>query len=168
MMTEALQKAIDALQIHDVYLRRSEAWFREGFDPKFIANPDGIGVQTMHVVKESSIIERDQSARFLQVFLVLGTRFVESQAEGDEPPVVAQIEAEFIAEYELRGELDQASIDEFALKNASYHVWPYWREYLASQCERMRLPRLIIPAVQFAENRHATTGILTLGDANSP
>ena len=65
------------------------------------------------------------------------------------------IEAEFIAEYQMTDTtLEQSCIDEFSLKNVSYHIWPYWRELLGNQCARMYLPKLILPTVQLAHNRH--------------
>jgi hypothetical protein len=31
------------------------------------------------------------------------------------------------------------------LHNASFHLWPFWREYVVSQCNRMNLPKISIP-----------------------
>ena len=62
------------------------------------------------------------------------------------------IEAEFVAEYAMGEQLEKDCLDEFALRNASYHVWPYWRELLMSQCTRMHLPRLVMPTTQVAQN----------------
>ena len=44
----------------------------------------------------------------------------------------------------------QDALEHFALRNASFHVWPYWREYLANQCRRMNLPPVMLPMRQFA------------------
>lgn len=50
-----------------------------------------------------------------------------SPEDENDPDIKAFVEADFIAEYQLTAELEQEAIDAFALKNASYHVWPYWR-----------------------------------------
>ena len=68
--------------------------------------------------------------------------------EDHEPEVLACIEATFIAEYRYDEELDEKGLGEFAHRNAGYHIWPFWREYLVSQCDRMRLPRVIVPTMR--------------------
>lgn len=167
MITPELQKAIDTLQIRDVYLRDFVARCIGGFDPKYDADFSELSLETMHGVKESAVVEVDEEGgaeRLLRVIVVLGVRWInetgfnevsEEELESNNFfPVCAFIEAEFVAEYSIEGELEQACIDEFALKNASYHVWPFWRELLASQCVRMNLPRLMLPTVQLADNRY--------------
>lgn len=156
MVSLELQSAIDSLQIEDVYLHVSQATCVNDFDPKYFPDFNLLAVQQMQAVRGTSLVELDNAKQLLRVFVVLGTRWVEplteTQADG-EPKVCALIEAEFVAEYFLKEKLEQNCIDEFAQKNAIYHVWPYWRELLASQCERMRLPRLTLPSNQLAHHR---------------
>lgn len=147
-----LQKAIDCLQIEDVYLRDFSARCVEGFEPKF-ANIEALTFQTRHFVKQSNVVELDGERCLLRVFVELGARWIDEKPVGEEPPVKAYIEAEFVSEYAMSEKLDRASIDAFSLHNASYHVWPYWRELLTSQCTRMHLPRVVLPTVQLAQNR---------------
>ncbi len=154
MMSAELQKAIDALAIEDVYVRTLVARCEDGFDPKYQADIDALELQSMHQVRESAFVDAGGEQRILRVFIDMGVRWVDPAASGEEPAVRAIIEAGFVAEYRVTAELEQASVDEFARKNASYHVWPYWRELLTAQCARMHLPRLILPAVQLARNRH--------------
>ena len=108
----------------------------------------------MHAVKQATVAALDDESQLLRVFVRLGVRWVDPEEENEALSVKAVIEAEFIAEYQMTATLEQACIDEFCLKNASYHVWPYWRELLSNQCARMHLPRLMLPAVQLAHNRH--------------
>lgn len=149
-VSNKLQQAIESLIISDVYQKESTAYCAEDFDPKSFNELESLHVQQMHSVHKSEIIEVEENGELLRVFIRLGTRWVSSQ-EQEEPDVKAAIESEFIAEYQIKTSLEQDCIDEFALKNASYHVWPYWREYLSSQCERMRLPRVVLPTVQFSK-----------------
>ena len=48
--------------------------------------------------------------------------------------------------------LDDDSLKAFALNNASYHIWPFWREYLMSMCNRMNLPKIAVPTFQVKNN----------------
>lgn len=157
MISADLQKAIDNLGIQDVYVRDQVACCMGDFDPKYAADMDRLVVQQMHLVKKSNIAELDGDTSLLRVFVRLGARWVDPEEENEELSVRALIEAEFVAEYQMTDSLEQASIDEFCLKNTSYHVWPYWRELLSNQCTRMHLPRLILPTVQLAHNRHQLT-----------
>lgn len=162
-MTTPLQKAIECLQIRDVLMRRSQAFIADDFEPKYDSAIEDLAVQLMHVVRLGRVLEiedGEQKRQIFQVFIDLGARWVrsvevvEGEAEGEiqEPPVLAQVEATLVAEYELKEELGKEALDAFALKNASYHVWPYWREFLAGQCLRMGLPKVVVPTVQFATN----------------
>ncbi len=148
MVSENLQKAIDGLRIVDVYVQEVLAKLNDGFDPKR-SSFDNLVLQTKHFVRHSEKVkEVDTENRLFRVYLEMGARWVdESSPEGE--GVRAVIEANFVAEYSIVTSLEQESLDEFASLNASYHVWPYWRELLASQCDRMRLPRVVLPTVQF-------------------
>ncbi|WP_425642732.1 hypothetical protein ACPUEK_06605 [Marinomonas gallaica] len=146
-ISKTLQKAIDNLSIQDVYLKSSQAECSEGFDPKRTEHTELL-VQQMHAVRRSEVIQSNEDELILKVYVRMGTRWV-LPVEGQDPEIKAFVEADFIAEYAMAELLETEAVDEFSLKNASFHVWPYWREFLSSQCERLRLPRLVLPAVQF-------------------
>lgn len=154
MISSELQKAIDNLQIRDVYLRSLQAECVGDFDPKY-ADYETITVQTKHGVKKSELGKLNDEEDILRVHVELGARWLQTGESGEQKDsnVCALIEAEFIAEYSLKGSLETECIDEFALKNVSYHVWPYWRELLMSQCLRMHLPKLVLPTTQLAHSR---------------
>ena len=153
-MNANLQKAIDTLRIHDVYLKNSVAQCVNDFDPKYDQEIDNLVTQTKHGVKQTQLAQLDETQWLVRVYIELGARLVDPRVTDEAESVRAFIEAEFVAEYTIDEELEQACIDEFALKNASYHVWPYWREFLMSQCGRMHLPRLMLPTMQLAHHRH--------------
>jgi hypothetical protein len=159
-MNEALQKAIDSLLIHDIYLRSAGSSLSEGFEPKYDAAIDRLDVQFRHVVTHWSILlleeEGEEPISLFRVFVDLGVRWLEPGADDEddeEGRVKARIEAVMVAEYQMAEDPGKESLKQFALRNASYHIWPYWREYLMGQCFRMNLPKLVLPAVQFAQNR---------------
>lgn len=169
-MSAELQKAIDCLRIRDVYLRSSSSYLVDDFDPKYSPEANYLAVQFKHVVTRGEVLalkEEDADIRIFRVYIDLGARWVvlpESTSENgsdesdDEADVKAVIEATFLAEYLMENEPGQNALDAFALKNASYHVWPYWREYLMNQCMRMNLPKIALPAVQFAANNNESAG----------
>lgn len=154
-MNELLQKAIDCLKISDVYLRNSLTSVTEGFEPKYELQNSEFSLQLKHRVERSEILklenDGDREQLILRVLIDLGARWVIGKE--DSPEELVKVEAQFLAEYAMTGPLEQAAIDQFAMKNASYHVWPYWREYLMSTSLRMNLPKLAVPAVQLAHNR---------------
>lgn len=157
MISEELREAIDCLQIQDVYLRRCQAHCADDFEPKY-DDAGGLSFQTRHFVKESSVVELNHEKRLLRVFIEFGARWIDERGPEGEEDVKALVEAQFVAEYSMSDPLEQASVDAFSLQNASYHVWPYWREWLNNQCARMHLPRVVLPAVQLARNRDLSVG----------
>lgn len=153
-MNANLQKAIDVLHITDVYVRGSRAQCIDGFEPKYEQDIEKLTIQTKHGVKQSQVVQLDESQFLLRVFIEFGVRWVDDSNGETAQTTRALIEAEFVAEYAMDENLDQACIDEFSLRNAIYHVWPYWRELLMNQCGRMHLPRLVLPTMQLAHHRH--------------
>lgn len=159
-MTEILQKAIDCLQIRDVYLRSSQAFMSEDFEPQLDQEVDNLNIRTKHIVTQSSVLELEfedeNPIHLFRVYVDLGvlwTGLEEGESDDEEPDdVKAKIEAVIVAEYQMAEDPGEEALHEFALRNASYHVWPYWREFVATQTMRMNIPKLVMPAVQFASN----------------
>jgi hypothetical protein len=157
-MADALQQAIDHLKIHDVYLRSSEARLADGFEPKY-DDLDSVEVQFKHVVTHSNVLELDEgtdaTVQLFRVFVELGTRWLgpADTHAGEDERLLAQIDGVMVAEYRMQADPGKDALKQFALKNASFHIWPYWREFLTTQCMRMNLPKLVMPAVQFARNQ---------------
>jgi hypothetical protein len=159
MTDSVLQTAIDCLSIREVSLRQSSAWLAEDYDPRF-SSIEAMQPQFKHLVERSYLMEvRDEASSYyvFRVFIDLGMRLLpvsRDQAEGEvaDETILAQIEATFVAEYESQTDPGTEALEAFARQNASYHVWPYWREFVSSQCARMGLPRVTIPAVQVASN----------------
>jgi hypothetical protein len=155
-VSKALERATRGLQFADIFLATTDAWLAEDFDPKFDARAqnEGCSLQLKHQVIQSNIIEvkeADDYSCFFRVYIDVGVRMrYKDESESKDP--VAQIEASYCLDYlitkpELRQ--DQEALDAYALHNASYHLWPYWREYLMSQALRMNLPKLPLPVRLF-------------------
>ena len=160
-MSDALQLAIDALTIEDVSIRSATAETADGYDPKFDADAEGLDVQLKHVVSSFELVDvgnEDESVELLRVFIDLGVRWVRPTAsDTEEDPDdlsesanrVATIEAVMIADYSMEHNPGEEALEQFAQQNASFHVWPYWREFVTNQCLRMNLPKLVLPTRQF-------------------
>lgn len=153
MISSELQKAIDTLQIQDVYLRSSQTTCDDDFDPKYVQDIETLGIQQMQFIKQTQIAEIESGGFLARIFVLMGNRWTQPAAENIDPKIEMTIEAEFIAEYFMSSELDQACLNEFAQKNVIVHVWPYWREFLSSQCDRLRFARLVVPNFQLAHHR---------------
>ena len=162
MTKKNLQKAIESLRITDIYVRNLESKCSGEFDPKH-SNMEGLVIQTKHMVTKFEVVQGDDDNKLFRVFVEVGVQWLaeeESSKEDDNP--LALIEAEFIAEYNITNDLEDDCLNAFALQNVSYHVWPYWRELLTSQCDRMRLPRIMLPMTQIAQN-HDTNEKVEVG-----
>lgn len=163
MNSEALERAKAQLEFLDLYVTALDARHMKGFNPKNHGALDGLKLQTMHVARHSEVLQLTSGdGQLLRITLGFGVRWIETggktegeEKEGEETLVKSLVEADFIVEYLMDGELDKEAIDEFALTNASYHAWPYWRELVMNQSERLRMPRVALPMKQFAQNRHA-------------
>ncbi|WP_460107806.1 hypothetical protein [Pseudomonas sp. H1_F01] len=154
MNKEALQRAIASLKFVDIFINESTSKLAEGFDPKFDARTETLIFQTKNLVTSSAVIEGGDDEDSFTLFRVtseLGIRIFckdDEKTDPDEPDVLAMIEATMHADYEISDKSiteDQPALDEFALNNVSYHVWPYWREYVTSQLMRMNMPKVVLP-----------------------
>lgn len=158
-MNAALQTAIDCLKIRDVYLYSSNASLKDTFEPKYDPDINKLEVQFKHIVTRSSVLELkedDNTLKLFRVFVELGARWVlpiRKENTVETPEIKAHIEGIMIAEYLMQPDPGQDALKRFAMKNASFHIWPYWREYLTAHCQRMNLPKLVISTVQFANNQ---------------
>lgn len=150
--SENFQKVKDCLKPQDIFLKACNSFTDRDFDPR-LEDVDNLVYQFAHVVKDSevtSILEDGIETHFYRVYIDLGCRFIlEEELQKKEPIVSATIEAQFCAEYLMADkELDEEALKFYALHNASYHVWPYWREYLMNMCNRFNLPKIPVPTMQ--------------------
>lgn len=167
-MSDPLQRAIEALTIEDVSIRSSIARLDEEYEPRFDPQADDLQVEIKQQVAGFQVIriigEGMAERQVLRVLVGLGVRWrrsaddpdVEDEAEDDvahdgssAAGEVALVEAVMVADYSMDPDPGEDALRQFAEQNASFHVWPYWREYVASQCRRMNLPRFMLPIRQF-------------------
>lgn len=153
---EAIERAKAGLNFEDLFQLKTESWTVGNIDPKYDLNGDSLFIQLKHAVQQSSIHEiliEEKSQKLFRVLIELGVRFIRGdQADPDKQTTIAQIEASYYVSYVVNNAdllKDKMALDAFALHNASYHVWPFWREFAMSQSQRMNLPKVSIPMVLF-------------------
>lgn len=155
---EALQRAIRGLSVNDVYLKSSELFTKNEWDPKRADN-SMLVYQFMTGVEKSEVFgiseDSDSCARnYFSVYIKVGCRLVDENSDTESETIFAQVEATFVAEYILSSDFsvsDEEALTAFALENASFHVWPYWREYLMATCSRLNLPKVALPVRRFTQ-----------------
>jgi len=151
-LPDVLPIAQRALWIKDVFLRQAHLHIEDDYKP-FEGVHEDIDVQTIintvfHSVamREATEEERDSghSTRTLVEYkVVTGARFT-SDVDGEQE-LYGEVVAVFSAVYLLNEEVENDALIEFGLRNAPYHVWPYWREFLHAATGRLRLPPAVLP-----------------------
>lgn len=160
MSQDLLEEAIKALSINNVFMRGFKASQDESYDPTIGDHLPIIQSKFSPVTVTTSTVENENADTFYVVRVVLetGVRFIEKDDGSkltddeikDEDQVLnfmkAEIIATFVAEYILtKADTDNKAIEEFAKKNAGFHVWPYWREFVQNTCNRLSLPEVVLP-----------------------
>ena len=148
--------------IEDVSIRSSATYLADGYDPKFDAEVDELQVELKHFVKAFEVAEIEETNQQLfRVVVEFGVRWGRPVADmdlggdtDDDASVseLALIEATMIADYVMKQNPGEDALEQFALHNASFHIWPYWREYIYNQCQRMNLPKFMLPIRQFSRS----------------
>lgn len=176
MSNELLQKAIKCLAISDVYLRDTRVAFHNDFDPTIAGQSlhtmlrfSPRGIERLDAEPASIDGDEKQMVKLVRIHTIAGLRFLGEQLSEEalkEPAELAkhlraEITASFVSVYRVVcDEIEKDAVEEFARRNAAYHVWPYWREYAQNVCSRTHLPAVIIPMFQLqpAVNK-ASTGL---------
>ena len=151
----AIARAIEALAIQDVYLHALRLEPAHGFEPRAHARGSvnfAWGARKSDVIEAVNDANGELAARFWRVYFETKCRILkivaEDLKEGAQPndeDVLCVIEARFIADYLMTSNVGEEALQEFASKNVSYHVWPYWRELLHDMAGRMRLSTITLP-----------------------
>lgn len=149
MLSSELQNAIANLRINDVYIDKIDAVVTDrsfNFDEREFDIEHKFGVKGFEL-KES----KEQKAVCFS--FEAGVRWISSEQPSSEneedQQIIARVECIIVGCYLMKKEVSEDALREFAVKNCGLHVWPYWREFLSSQSERLRLPRVMLPITQF-------------------
>lgn len=160
MNKQALQKAIDNLSIHMIYLHSTDAHLQNDFDPLYpnqqLEGQFSISTKSYYFkelqygnsIKHKILVYRTEARmRYLKGPVSDELKNDMENEEQLDKLVASEIVAEFISEYIIKcdEELPQDAVLEFGRINVPHQVWPYWREYCQSTCARMSLPVSMLP-----------------------
>jgi hypothetical protein len=151
---ELIQKAAEGLRLTDIFLLGSL------FERPFTPDEDEFEfVQQFKRAVEFAVMEPLEigRAKELQVKVEFGTRFIYLEA-GSTPEDLTQdsknlavIEATFVVEYEILGEIDENALKAFSEINAVHNAWPFWRQHVFDVKQRARLPTSVeVPLLSLA------------------
>ena len=166
MNDELLQKAIQCTAIHDVYLEECKSTFYNNFEPKVQDQKLSVQFKIGAGTFDNLTVGMDDNTeiKMLRVHVQTGARFLDSEFDNEKKPetiekyIQAEITAKFVAEYRITcDDLSEEAIKEFSARNASFHVWPYWREFLHSMTGRMKLPEVVLPMFTLSKEKESSS-----------
>jgi hypothetical protein len=157
-MSTPVKNTAKKLDIQQIYLSASSSAFYNDFDPS-IPNQLLTGQFVISTIKVETATTSDDETkitnRFLRCYIQAGMRYIlgeptDEELSNDEwvkGKIASEISAIYCAQYVIRpdAEISEEEKEEFGKVNAPYHVWPYWREYAQSTCNRMNLPVSTVP-----------------------
>jgi hypothetical protein len=152
-------EAIAALDLRDIVLwaARYSRPFSESETSDPAAQPSNFLQQTKRQVRllTDEVQENEQKKTLLRVIVELGLRLADSRDGNDN--VYLEIEADYLAEYEVKSPVSDEALAAFAEHNAVHNVWSFWRQHVFDILQRGRLPVIAIPL--FAGKRGAVKSL---------
>jgi hypothetical protein len=98
---------------------------------------------------ESNTDESESKTSYIyNYFYNVGIRCTDESKDSEEHEeikVLFEIKAKFKVTYISEVELDEECASEFAKYNVGHTVWPYWREYVQSSCNRLGITNIDVP-----------------------
>lgn len=164
MKDNSLESVKSNLEIHAIYLHKTNSQFYNDFDP--LVDLDDIStsqnrMKSIAVQVKQNVFENDkgeeQEIEVVRYEIEGGLRYLAlpdddsidiDDEESIERFIAAEIRASFIVEFIMRKPLSIEVIREFGKKNAPSYVYPYWCEYCQSTCNRMMLPSTVLPILK--------------------
>ena len=131
-----IRKAIKNLRLLDIVLYESR--FSRPNDILDDSRED-FNHMTKTVVEFSR--EDTQTLDVLVIKICFGVRLTEPKNDD----VYVEIEADFLALYEILSPLDKKHMRAFSKFNGVHNVWPFWRQYVFDMVQRGDLPEIDIP-----------------------
>jgi hypothetical protein len=139
-MTErALKSAVGALKLKDIVLH--EARFRR---PSDMEQETPVQELVKRAVEFKRVPQTSQTVECLRILVGLGIRYT-AISDGSKAPIYLEIEADFVAQYEVTASITEDAIRAFAAFNAVHNVWPFWRQHVYDIVNRGRLRPIDIP-----------------------
>src|SRR5690554_1649367 len=136
LMSDDLETALKELRVLEVRLRNANVRLVDELEPQELKDRalEVQGLRGVGKIKEINLKEGEEDWWEYNFFYTAGARLMEK--EEDEGPLV-EIQATFNAVYRSREKLSAESVKAFSQEHVGYHVWPYWREFVQSNCARL-------------------------------
>lgn len=156
MNREALDKAVRALQLRDIYFRDEKVTLRKDLQPHFL--PEAwraqfrVSTRILHDFEATPGIAGEAEAaaplRFCEIEFSGAVRCVaddDGKESGDSPDELLLSEVSIGLLYLVVDECPDECLEEFVRTNAAYHAIPYWREHVHAVCAKRRFPPITVP-----------------------
>lgn len=156
--SELLSQAIAGLHLRDIVLFSSR--FERPTPP-----PESPDVEVLVQTKRQVRFERGETSeagnvqQHLQVVVELGLRVVKNT--DPDATVYFEIEADFLAEYEVRNEIAEDAVRVFSELNSVHNVWPFWRQHVFDVVQRGRLPHVEVPLFAVQQTKREQAAVKT-------
>jgi hypothetical protein len=135
---DALRSAVGALRLKDIVLHAARFSQPTPFDGK---------VEALEFMKRGvgcKLTPGDKGSHdSLEIRVELGVRI--TAAPKEDAAIYVEIEADFIASYDITASVSDESIKAFATYNAVHNVWPFWRQHVFDIVNRAHLFHIDIP-----------------------
>lgn len=137
-------------KMRGIYLRASKTRLEETFNP--LNSGHHLGGQMAGI--DQGITTMMDTEKGTDSGLLYVTRFAftyrlvvdQAKPSPETDPIVAEIEAQFAAEYtDIPENFTRREQERFGARSVMAHVWPYWREFLHSSLSRMSMPVVAMP-----------------------
>jgi hypothetical protein len=136
---EALKSAVGALRLKDIVLH--EARLRR---PTDMLRETTVRELIKRAVEFKRVPATATSPEGLRILVGLGIRYA-AHSDDANAAIYLEIEADFVAEYEILHQLTEDAIKAFASFNAVHNVWPFWRQHVFDIVSRGRLRPIEVP-----------------------
>lgn len=152
-MNDLLISAQDALKIQSVDLRGTQVSLQEDFEPAALGAHDYVTQEFHGVSQVKEAVFTNGDGDTVHEYRFNHTSGIRAIAQGDQEAAMDDdyqpfvvIVVTFEAKYIATKALSEDEVAAFSENNVSFHVRPYWREYVQSTCARVGLnPLLEIP-----------------------
>lgn len=171
-VNEKLREAAAALSIEDIVLHTIHAELAPDVYPGINLDPrDAVSVQMKTpTCNDFARIAAPNPDRDRVVFVLhTSIRVLRGSAaeladfpkEEVESLVLATVHASFICCFGMPDDakLDDHHFAEFGKHNVPFTAWPYWREIVQSACNRMGLPRVVLPPYRLKRSAESLTAL---------
>ncbi len=149
MDNELITQTSENLKLLDIVLYESSfKQFADSHDQAQLGQQNKLAVRAE--IGEA-VNSENSPVNFFRVFADIGIRINNLSNPNTEPQLLYQIEATFRIDYELKNNVNEEALTEFAHFNAVNNIWPFWRQFVFSTTNQAHLPCPEIPLTKTPE-----------------